>query len=645
MPNEYLSEHAAPEVTTSRDSGYTPDANAKKAIKLADDLLKKAKKHRKQYDERWLDYYKMFRGQQWKEQRPSYRHSEVINMVFQSIQSTVPIQTDARPRIQFLPTEPGDMQLSEMINSACESDWERKNWLSILTDVVYDSNFYGTGFGYMGIEEGEDGTPEICFEAADPFYFYPDPNARDVNEKRCKYVVYAEPVDVSVLKVEYPDNAKHFKGDVLDAVQGNKLRSDPIKYKSPVDNTTVIEGDGQLDTSRNDQCLKVTVWVHSDEFDEEKKEQQDPETGAVTTEYEQKLKYPKGRKIVVAGGVLCEDDANPYEDGKFPYARLVNYTLPREFFGVSEVEPLESPQKIFNKTLSFALDIMTLTGNPIWVVDTTSGVDTDNITNRPGMIIEKEPGSEVRREAGVDINPAVFQLVDRIRSWFNDTAGSQDVTRGAKPEGITAMGAITALQEAAQTRLRLKARHLDSFIQQMGQLYVSRVFQFYTAPRIFRLTNDQGAAQYFKMHIEPVMDEMGQPVTNPDGTPARKALVRSYLQNPETGEYSEDLEAKEFQVRGKFDVKVGTGSSLPFAKAEKFAQAEKMFTMGAIDQQALLEASDYPNWETIMARMEAKAAEAAAMAAAPMPGDPAADPMADPGAAPPMEAGPPMPAA
>lgn len=597
-----LGEHEKRDNTTGAPTEYSPSAEEKSAIKLVESKFEKAKAHRKKYDGDWMMFYKMFRGKQWQEQRPSYRHSEVINMIFQSIQSTVPIQTDARPRIEFIPTEPSDRELSEILNEVCQSDWESKNWLMQLTEMVYDANFFGAGFCSMEYDvDGDYGAGEICYYSKDPFTIYPDPNAVDVNKKG-RYFVEAEAIDVEVLKREFPRVAKFIKPDLIDLARADRTELDQIRYKSPVDNKTIVDGSSPYDSLHKEQALKITLWILPDDFDEERKDEKDDLGQVVKTEYVQKLKYPKGRKIVVAGGILCEDAHNPYEDGKFPYARLVNYILPREFWGISEVEQLASPQKIFNKLLSFALDVLTLMGNPIWVVDNTSGIDTDNLVNRPGLVIEKEPNSEVRREEGVQLQPYVLQLVDRMRDWFDGVSGRTEVSQGIAPGGVTAASAISSLQEAAQTRLRLKSRCLDACLQDSGQLYLSRVFQFCTVPKIYRLTNNQNTQKYFRFHVE--KNEQGQQI----------ARVQQYSEGPDG--QSIPGEIKDYQIQGKFDVRVSTGSSLPFAKAEKFGQAKEMFQLGVIDEEELLKAADYPNWEAVLERVQAKRAQQAQMAQA-----------------------------
>lgn len=611
-----LQEHQAPEITTN-PGGYTPTAEEKAALKLVNRLFDKAKKHRKKYDEKWLDYYKMFRGKQWREQRPSYRHSEVLNFIFQAIQSVIPILTDARPRFDFLPQEPGDMEFAQVLSDVAAADWDAGNWHMKLAANFYDAHFYGTGIGGMGFDpEAKMGLGAIDFMDCDPFYCFPDPNAQDVNDKRGRYFIYAEPMDVEVLKREYPEHNDHFKPDLIDLIQGDKTDLDQIRFKSPVDSKTVIEGSSVYEANYKDQCLKVTCYLKSDDFIEDEKERT-LEDGMVEKYFEQRLKYPTGRKIVIAGGVVCEDGPNPYEDGLFPYARLVNYILPREFWGMSEVEQLESPQKIFNKLVSFSLDVLMLMGNPIWKVPTGSGIDTDNLFNRPGLIVEYDGTQAPTREEGVQLQPYVLQLVDRMANWFDGISGANEVTRGMRPEGVTAASAISSLQEAAQTRIRQKSRNADAYLQHIGTLYKNRVFQYYSAPRIVRLTGDNNVQKYFKLHVETL--------EQPDGMKQRKATVRPYVQD-ETGAYSESLEAREFMLKSDFDVKVITGSTLPFAKTEKSNLAFKLEEVGAIDELELLKAVEYPNAEAVWERVQQRRAQQAQMEAqqAGLPAPPAA---------------------
>lgn len=643
--DSYLPEHqSSNKDINTNPSGYTPDEGEKKTLKLVNSLYKKAKQHRSKYDQNWLENYKFFRGKQWKEQRPSYRHSEVINLVFESIQSTVPIQTDSRPRLEYVPRNPTDTDFAKILNDVCESDWERGCWLEALTEIVYESNFYGKGFG--GLEVIPDGNQaKIMFTSKDPFYQYPDPSAQDCN-RLCKFWVEAEPIDIEVLKKDYPDKAQYIKPDVVDLSSGDKTNINKVRFKSPVDNRTFLDTNTGYDITDRNQALKMTVYIGPDEYADEEnlggekepvseagytagKESfglHAPDASALDPDQEsvkeKKDKCQNGRKIVVASGMVLFDGENPYDDKKFPYIGLTNYVLPREFWGISEIEQLKGPQKIYNQVISFTLDVLTLMGNPVWIVDTTSGVDSDNLFNRPGLIVEKEPNTEVRREAGVELQPYVLPLLDRIKQLFDGISGAKDITKPTENNSITAASAITALQEAAQTRLRLKARHLDAFLQQMGQMYVERVMQFYTAPQVFRLTGDEGGFKYFKFHVETMLDESGQPVLDSDGNERKKAIHRSYVQNQQSGKISESLEATEYEINGQFDVKVSTGSSLPFSKNENADKAIKLYTLtqpptgGVIDDEELLKALDYPNWESVLQRVkERKAQQAQAMQA------------------------------
>lgn len=302
--------------------------------------------------------------------------------------------------------------------------------------------------------------------------------------------------------------------------------------------------------------------------------------------------------------MICEDIPHPYDDGEFPYAKLVNGCLPREYYGISEVEPLEGPQKIFNKVMSFALDVLTLMGNPIWIVPTNAEIDTDNLFSRPGLVLEPAPGVQIQRVEGVQLQPYVLEIADKVRGYIDSISGANDVTRGVQPEGITAASAIAKLQDAAQVRIREKSRFLDMYLQRIGQMYISRLLQFTPAPRIIRITDNKNAVRYFKMSIVEMKNPDGTPLVRPNGEIQKQAIVRDYIQNTDTGQISESSEERYYQIHGKFDVTVSTGSGLGFEKDRKFNVAQVLFDRGALDQLELLKAADWPDYEAVFQKVQ-----------------------------------------
>ena len=64
-------------------------------------------------------------------------------------------------------------------------------------------------------------------------------------------------------------------------------------------------------------------------------------------------------------------------------------------------------------------------------------------------------------------------------------------------------------------------------------------------------------------------------------------------------------------------MRVSTGSSLPFAKAEKEAKLLNLFDRQIIDAEEVLKGTDYPNFQAVLQRLEMKKqqeAQAAMMA-------------------------------
>jgi hypothetical protein len=582
----------------------------KACVKQVLKTFERLKKHRSKYDKQWMHYYKMFRGDQWDGVRmPRHRQREVINLVWQAIQSSMPLQTDARPQLNFIPEEPADMPFVTTLNDIYDSDAQRFNWLMTVCEVILDGYLYGIGYGFTGYDPEIDfGVGAAVFRSEDPFYCYPDAEATDINSEcedrlfDSREFIVAKPVCTQRLKAKYKEHAEQIKADIRDVVQSTKTALNDYKVRTSnadLDMPDVSWYSGQ-EASQEKTMLIIAYLKPSDTEDVEEGEGEE-------IKYITRKKYPKGRRVVIANGLKLEESELPFEHGKIPYAKYVNYILPREFFGVSEVEQLESPQRMVNKIINAQLEIMGLMGNPVWVVSTDSGVNPHKLINQTGLVVQKEPGSEVQRMDGIQLSTAALSLVDRTVDWFNNIAGSQDVSRGQTPGSVTAASAIEQLQDAARTRIRQKQRNLDAFLREHGQQYQGIVLEKYSKPRVFRVTNDQGSTQYFKAHT----DKIKVPMPGGGEQDAYQATIRGYTDNG-SGVPIPEMQLRQHIIQGRFDVRSNTGSSLPFSIAEKEQKALNLFDRQIIDGEEVLKIMDYPDRENILARMQEKQAAMAA---------------------------------
>jgi hypothetical protein len=243
----------------------------------------------------------------------------------------------------------------------------------------------------------------------------------------------------------------------------------------------------------------------------------------------------------------------------------------------------------------------------VWTVSTASGVEPESILNQPGLIIPHTPGNPPVRQPGMEVQGSLFATLDRITQYFDKISGINDVSRGAAPLNSSGV-AIDSLREAAQTKLRLKARNIEAWLTHVGHQMQSRILQFYSIPRIVRITENENVPTYFKIAIDEKLDESGEAqavATVQDIQPVQDQFGNETFTPTQT---------RQFEIKSNFDTRVSVGSSLPFRKAQREAKAQQLFQLGIYDEEDLLTDLEHPRKEQILEKINQRK-EAAAQAA------------------------------
>lgn len=612
---------------TSPKSDQSDDQ--KDIVKKVNDLLTRSKRHRKRYDADWhYNYEFVCAGKQWPIDRPRWRFSEVVNTLWASVMTEIALQTDSRPKFEFSSQEWGDEPFTEVLKEVNNRNWDKYNWNSVVVDSLFDAKLYHAAHAEVTWDPDlESGMGDVCFRVLDPFYCYWDPRASDVNKgRKARWFIYAEPIPTSKLKIDNPEFADKIKSDVnmMTSRQDNMASSmgrvytnfdpySPSRLPSSATSTGELYG-GEPHT------VFIRCWMRDDTMEEIVQEKDDSTDEEKNKEYLLIKKYPRGRYIEIANnqvlrdvapGVFVNGEWVEYEDDSFPIARLVNYQYPREYAGENECTHSKGPQKIVNWIWSYIMDMFRMQANPVTIVGTNSNVDEEEITNEPGNIIHATDVNQIRREPGNSIDAGSFNLLDTAKSFLNEIQGLQDVSRGADLSNVNSALMLEGYIEAAQTRPRMKNRNLDCFLQDVGQLMVLRYLQFYTKPRVFRITNKEGFPDYVEFYLPSieVQDLNG-------GKVVKKFCKLTKVSKNPSGSSAPLMQSQQIEVKGCPDVRVTAGSALPYAKAQKAQTALAYFNAGAIDAEELLKSVDWPNYPEVLKRLAQKAqAEAEAQAA------------------------------
>lgn len=441
---------------------YTPTEKERKLVEWVYSKFKQAYVAKAPLMDKWKEYMSAYKGTYFQNKNlPDYKSNEISNLVFSTIETIRPIMTDNNPKFLAVPSTPSGMEFSADVQTALDYEWDREKMPLKLPAQLIPMLVYGNAVWFVQWD-GKDGEyGNISIKPVDPFNIFPDPLAESIDNS--EFLVYATYRNANQIKQQFPEKAS--------AIEGSRITMSEL----------VAERDNN-DTQDANQVLILEMWCR------------DWVTMDESVEGKKQLKYPKGRVITCLPelGILLSDKKNPYKDGKFPFVLMKNYDIPFEFWGVGEVEQIMSPQHYVNELTNQIIDNAKNTANMQWIIDKNSGIGQGKLTNRPGLVIRKTPGSEVRRDTPPQMPPYVREQIEILKKDIQDISGVFDSLKGEQQGSITAASAILALQEASQARIRLKIKLMEASLSELAQIVYSRMQQFWKLDRWVRVTDIEG---------------------------------------------------------------------------------------------------------------------------------------------------------
>lgn len=553
----------------------------------------------------WLD--KLYRGRQWQGDAPEHKSRPVLNFTFSLIESIIPRITDNRPEVLVMARDSGeDKQLAEQLQRVHPYLWYVNRMHTKLPEVVRTMAKYGTAImkTIWDPDFHTEDVGDVRYSVVHPMNFYPDPRASDIPEMEYCFVRSIKPMEF--FHRRWPDKGR------LVVPDDEWMEQEQLSSRGQV--------------SSGEEAATLTEYWFRDE------------DGNVC------VMWYSGHVVLDIVGGKYDDSGEPiYRHNEFPFAKMVDYPADKEFWGIGEVELVEMLQRLINNFEAQIIDNTRLMSNAQWIVNKVhSGIREDEawiFDNRPGEVIFTHNGG-VEQLPGAPIPAHIPEHMERLIHAMEQILGIHDVVQGRQPSGVRAASAIIALQESANIRVRQKNRSLEQMLLEIADQTNWLVLEHYEEPRNMRvLGQDTPSTLDIREALEHrLLDEaaeVGMELPPPgmtgleeEGLTPEDATIPGMEGAPPQGRRVEPgmepgmlapdqrealVQMMEFPT---FDVEVKVGPSVPYSQALLYEQAKEFYQLGIIDRRAVLETTNFPNKEEILARIEGQEAAAAEAAMA-----------------------------
>jgi hypothetical protein len=558
----------------------------------------------------WRRNYLLLQNRHWAEFRSTWMPSPADSEIYPILSSLIGWLTDQSVMFTIqaaaTPGTPWAQMLEEMsddLEIILQSNWKVRNHQATVTLAMWDAALYGAGLMKAVWDQSlEKGLGDADLVHVDPWNFYPDPQA--TNEKDGNYYIEVRLMSWDEVERRFPDTADELLASMIYDTADTALDSDqrptntknnqhtfPMSfnrgYPTTSTSSTGLPGQGGKFAWKPEGITVFECWARENRTDKTPDPDWDPSTAKAGEQApEVDVTYDSWRVTVWSSDViLLEAWSEELWDGAtHPYGRLCLEDT-GEFWPTPLVTHLAPGQIAINRLLAAMQQSAELTGNPVFMEPSTSGIPQTLLQNRPGQRVKYNPQSAAAGGPPQWLTPPTMSpdVLNLIRFWIErmeNISGLASISKGKSPTGRAPEAVVNQVQESGFIRVRSALRNLERVLRRVGTIEIQLIIENYTTARSVSIVGQEGSKSLVTLRERHFIDAVDN-----EYAPFKYALI------------------------------VNAGSEVPTSRQARMAEAQNLFLTHAIDRPALLEAVGWPHWPAIDQRMQ-KQEQAAAQQAA-----------------------------
>ena len=502
------------------------------------------------------------------------------NITNANVEGKTALLCDQTLAIQVDPREPGDKPFCDQVRTIADFIKDKNKMYRKIEVHERRREMTGTGiFRVLWNFDKLEGKGLPIIEPIHPSKLFIDPAITDVYDiQEAQYIIEAKAKSIYTAKMEYGD-------DIADCIIANY---DPIE--------------NLIQNNEEEQYVHLLVWTRYKENGKIKLRLVEMSAdGVILKDTKKELKkvsekrenelIEKQTKLLEQGKTkeaseLKAEELELFPNSKYPYFLTPDMYRENTVWAKASAELVLPISDQIDELDDSILRNARLTGNPIPIIETSSGIDAEKVTNTPGQTIVANNINGMKWLQPPNIPQYLIEKrADTINNDKTIVTRFSDQMIGKQQTGVGTATESLALQNSGNSMIEHKKGLLQETLSEVFEYAIELALLNWNTTMIFRIVGEDGKDKFTSFNP----DGLNRiPILTEADTEYRNAYKEAHKDaKPEDYEY---MQVYNETRQVMFDLSVSVGAGLPNNRAYRYSIVRQSYVDKAIST------PEYRNW-------------------------------------------------